>query len=341
MASVSFAIATLNSDKTLFDCLSSIFAQSIAIQPSHVLIIDGGSNDNTLSIASNFACTIIQNPLVEPGYAKYIGYVNCKTEFLVFHDSDEILTSRYSVENKIYALIESGSAIAISSGYLPSLLNFTSQYINEYGDPFSFYLYHSSKHPTRWEHKLRTSFETVQDRPTYISFSGNRPSTVLIEAVAMSTMISMSIAKKLIPELEADPRLVPHFFYLINKQIPTFCYMKNDGILHKPSTSFSSLLRKIRSRVIANIYFTNNGSGESGLTGRLSHQRGVILKVYLFPLYLMSIIFPIYDTIKECIKRNEFSFIIHFLLLYYTGLLIAYYTIRKLLKFDTQNRKYG
>ena len=49
---ISVILPTYNNDKVLFNCLDSIFKQDY--KNFEVLIIDGGSSDNTLKIAKQF-----------------------------------------------------------------------------------------------------------------------------------------------------------------------------------------------------------------------------------------------------------------------------------------------
>lgn len=54
---VSILIPTLNSEKTLKKCLSSIINQTY--KNIEIILIDGGSNDSTTSIASDYSCKIL------------------------------------------------------------------------------------------------------------------------------------------------------------------------------------------------------------------------------------------------------------------------------------------
>ena len=70
---ISIIIPTLNSEKTLSLTLNSIYKQTLKKEKYEVLIIDGGSQDQTLSIARKFNAKIIDNPYKTPEMAKAIG----------------------------------------------------------------------------------------------------------------------------------------------------------------------------------------------------------------------------------------------------------------------------
>ena len=74
--SVSVIMPTYNSGKTIRMSLESIKNQSLDQNLIEILVVDGGSTDNTIDIAKEFNCRIIQNPKVNPEFAKHEGIKN-------------------------------------------------------------------------------------------------------------------------------------------------------------------------------------------------------------------------------------------------------------------------
>jgi len=91
--SVSIVIPTFNSELTLHDCLSSIFMQDYPPDLFEVIIIDGGSHDRTLKIASEFKVKILFNDLRTGEAGKSVGLLAAQNELVAFIDSDNILPS--------------------------------------------------------------------------------------------------------------------------------------------------------------------------------------------------------------------------------------------------------
>jgi len=85
-------IPTLNSGKILKKCLLSIRRQNY--KKYKIFIVDGGSHDNTLKIAQNFNCQIINNPLKTAEAAKAIGFKKTNSPLISFIDSDNILPTK-------------------------------------------------------------------------------------------------------------------------------------------------------------------------------------------------------------------------------------------------------
>lgn len=86
---VSIIIPTYNSGKTLAKCLRSVNDQSYPFY--EIIIIDNFSTDNTLEIAQNFEAKIIQKKC-NPALARNIGVANSTGKYILFMDSDQILS---------------------------------------------------------------------------------------------------------------------------------------------------------------------------------------------------------------------------------------------------------
>ena len=88
MALITIVIASLNSEKYLKEALTSISNQTF--QDFEILLVDGGSTDNTLSIAHTFP-----NLRVIPQVSKGLfgawneGILACKSQLITFLDSDD------------------------------------------------------------------------------------------------------------------------------------------------------------------------------------------------------------------------------------------------------------
>lgn len=101
---VSFAIPTLNRERTLDACLRSIADQDYP--RTEIIIVDGGSTDSTLKIASKYASKIIHNdgPL---GEARQVGVENSNGDIVAIFDSDIIIPSKNWLADAVQKFHES------------------------------------------------------------------------------------------------------------------------------------------------------------------------------------------------------------------------------------------
>ena len=94
LPSISVIIPTYNSGNILDQSLSSIIEQNYPKKLIEILIIDGGSIDNTIKIAKNYTNKIYKNPLKTGEAGKAIGVKKAKNELIALIDSDNILPTK-------------------------------------------------------------------------------------------------------------------------------------------------------------------------------------------------------------------------------------------------------
>lgn len=329
---VSIIIATFNSEKTLPLVFEGLSKQSLQRNKFEILLIDGGSKDNTKKIGKEFGARIINNPQTEPVNAKLIGFKNALGRYIVYLDHDEVIENPDSLRKKI-KIFKSNPKIkaVIASGYKnPSGYNWINNYINEFGDPFSYFIYKLSKGsdyfmPTmikRYKYASKTKDSVI------FNFKGvkNLP---LIELCAAGSMIDGDFIKQSFPDTLSKKELIPHFFYLIYKN-SLIAISKDDALIHYSSDTFNKYLNKIKWRVKNNIYHKDT-MGESGFTGRSNYQPEVQkYKKYLFIPYSFTLFFCLLDSLSLSFTRKKLLYLIHLPLCLYTSSLIVYHSLLKL-----------
>lgn len=92
---ISIVIPTLNSERTLGECLDAILAQDYPRSGYEIVIADAGSADSTLEIArAKGADVVCENPLKTGEAGKTAGILASKGDLIALVDSDNILPSR-------------------------------------------------------------------------------------------------------------------------------------------------------------------------------------------------------------------------------------------------------
>jgi glycosyltransferase involved in cell wall biosynthesis len=330
---ISIVIATYNSEGTLSMVLDSIVGQSFSPRKMEILIVDGGSTDDTLKIIKKYNCKIINNPKTEPVYAKFLGYLNAKGRYIVYLDHDEVIENPKCLEIKHSIFLKHKDVKAvIGSGYKnPRGYPFINNYINEFGDPFSAYIYGLSKDARFFEKQMIARYGNVEENKHYTVFNlGSVRRMPIIELCAAGSMFDGKYMKDNFPDTLKKPSLIPHFFYLMNSKSSLIAITKNDALVHYSSDTLSKYLNKIRWRIKNNIYHKSD-MGESGFTGREKYSSIIVqYKKYLFLPYVYTVIFCLLDSIKLSVTRKNIYYLIHLPLCIFTANLILYHLFIKL-----------
>ena len=329
---VSIIIATFNSEKVLPMVLNSVKQQTFSKDKIEILIVDGGSNDQTLKIAKRFGCKIINNPRTEPVYGKFLGYLAAKGQYIMYLDHDEVIENKDSINLKLLALKRSKIKAVLGSGYKsPEGYPFINSYINEFGDPFSFFIYKLSKDANFFAQAMRGRYPIFLENKFFTTFDLSKiKSLPIIELVAGGSMFDAATLKKEYPQTLKKYKLLPHYFYLLHSRYPFIAITKNDALIHYSADNLKGYLIKIRWRVKNNIYHVSD-MGESGFSGRNKFQPLLIrFKKYLFIPYAYSLILPLLDSIELIFSRRKPLYLLHLPLTIYTATLIVYHYLLKI-----------
>lgn len=107
----SIIIPTLNSAKYLEPCLNAIEVNPL--KPSEIIIIDGGSTDDTLRIAKDHRTKIIhQTKSYGRSRARDLGITKARSDILVFLDSDN-LVAKHTLQRLLNSFTKNPTAEAI------------------------------------------------------------------------------------------------------------------------------------------------------------------------------------------------------------------------------------
>ena len=89
---ISVIVPIYNSNDTLSECLDGIFSNKV--ENFEVIVVDDKSTDNSVEIAKNYDCKIIElNENKGPAFARNTGANSATGDLLLFIDSDVIINS--------------------------------------------------------------------------------------------------------------------------------------------------------------------------------------------------------------------------------------------------------
>ena len=144
---ISVIIPVYNSSQTLSDCLDGVFSNKF--ENFEVIIVDDKSTDNSIEIAKNYECKIIElNENKGPAVAKNTGANSASGDILLFVDSDVILKDNALVNvDRLYKNDDKNVLQGIYS-HEPDYNNITTQYQQ------SFYCYYTWKNKEKYTETL-------------------------------------------------------------------------------------------------------------------------------------------------------------------------------------------
>ena len=319
---VSIMIATFNSGKVLPRTLEAIRAQTYPQDMLEILAIDGGSTDSTLEIAKKADCKIIDNPKTEPSYAKLLGFQKCMGKYLISIDHDEVMENKNSILLKVKAAEEHPECkVVMCSGYKrPQDYPALNQYLSDFGDPFSLFMYNCPKDYQFWLPFLKKYFMVLSETDNFsiISFSKNTK-PVLVEIACLGTMINVDYFKKVDIGFKISPIL---FYIMLRKGDDSIIVIKNDPLVHYSVDSLKAYLPKLKWRIKNNIHFPSKA--ERGFTGRQQYQKISQYKKYLFIPYSLTIIIPFVHSLILSVQRKNPIYLMHPVLCLYVAFEILY-----------------
>lgn len=341
---LSIVIATYNSASTLDLVLKSISSQTLSRRKYEVIVSDGGSKDGTLKIAKKYFCRIVNNPRTEQNYGKYLGFIQSKGKYVFFLDSDEQLLNPNCLKHRLSVFSTNKRVkMLVGSGYVtPAGFNYITRYINEFGDPFSYFIYHLSKNSQYFISDMKTSYKIIVDLRTFLVFDlYDTYTNTIFELTAGGSMFDKQFLIQNFPKIKENYSLLNHAFYLIASKSPYLAITKDDPVAHYSSTSLSKYLKKIEWRVTNNVYGTNNIDKTVFLGREAIVKNANIIKKYLFIPYALSFVFPLIDSLRLSITRKQVGYLIHLPLSLYAAILIITHIALKSLGFTPDFKSYG
>jgi len=337
---VSIVIPTFNSGDTIGLVLDSIKKQTY--KKLELFIVDAGSTDETLTIAEKYKAFILKNEKQHQVYAKHLGYLKAKGKYIMHLDSDEVLENPDSVAMKVNLFRQKRVKAVVSSGHkTPSGVSGVNKIINDIGDPFSYYMYGFSFNYIFFINELKGKFMVVSEDYDSVTIDFGKSKNIPgIEMSASGIMLDRVYLKSEFSVVNKYPSLISQVFYYMVENGDLVGFTKNDPILHYSASNFGKYLKKLRSRVLNNVFQTE--MGKSAFSGRGKYYSSFfVLKKYLFILYSFSFILPFCEGLRLSATRRAWVFLSYPYLCQFISYITLYYMARKALGFKPKIKGYG
>lgn len=303
---ITIVIPVLNEEKRLPTLLDSIKNQVYNHDNLEVLVVDGGSTDNTKKVVSEYGYRVVHNPWKLGDVGSVVGFNAAQGEIVILTAADTALTKMDFVA-QVDRVFESEKDVvigfcAVDTDPVDKKNSFITQYINLGTDPFNLFVYGREYcYYPELNKTVKPLRETV-DAQIYKFSIENHP----LLAVAQGFVIH----KKRLPdgflELTSGCDVLP-----VLKMISTgviFAYIKNQTIKHYIFDSAFHFFKKMDKKI--GLAFQNPDKwGFQKRSAFLNRSRRI--KKYLFVPYAFFVLPAIIHALFLYKKSKRVEFIIH------------------------------
>ncbi len=305
---ISVVMATFNSGRTLDKCLASLRDQNYSQKQIELIVADGGSKDETLSIAKKYNAKVINVPKEKQNAEYNKGYAlqHVTGDFVLCIDHDNILPHKNWLQKMLEPLLEHNDLVAtepLRYHYDPSF-TLLDRYFALFGvnDPIPYYLGKADR--MDYIHDQYNLLGKAEDRGEYYLVTFNKNNPKYIPTLGANGFL---IRKKILEKAKIAPG---NYFHIdINVDLVKLGYTKyafiRDSIIHLTNSSLISFLKR-------RVQFVDQFYMQSGTKRRYSvYYPEDKWKLFVFIFYAVTIVRPLFDSIRGFFKVRDIAWFIH------------------------------
>jgi len=328
---VSFVLGIYNAERTLRQCLDGILMQDYPWNKYEIIIVDGGSSDDTIKIINEYAgknrqLRLLHNPakLSEGrGMSKDIGVKASTGEIIIFLDHDNIILHKDWL-NLMVSPYQNRGIMATQSflSYKETDSNFL-KYVNATGVEDSFAIPYSIVsqaifNPRNFE-LLNDSFYVHKLSPDFVLFGGANGG---------------SFRKEVFRKINGYTRDVDVYASMAEYRMKV-AVVKGTRLYHATSSSFLDFLMK---KGIYFYRFIKNDYKVKKFQWIPRDFKGKI-RFYLRVMHNLSIIGPLFFSIRQFLKTGRFFWLLHPGYIFFMTLEYGFITLFKIKNFLEYGKK--
>ena len=325
---ITIIIVTLNNQRTLRQCIDSLLTQDYPKKNIEYLNVDGGSTDNTLKILEDSPFKILKSRIKKNAEAqRSIGVKEARHNLIVSIDADNYLPHNNWLKQMVEPFIFDSEVVHANTLHYEHKRSSTvfNRYCALFGvlDPIVFYVGIPDRLPV---YKNKWTFGDVITRKkkyTIVRHSLNTLPTVGCNGVVYRKDLLMKYA-------QSSPDKFLHidvFADLVKKGFDKYAVV-NNSVFHDTSSDIITLLRK-RIAFLSNYYLSSSVERRYFIYN--PHKFKDNLKLGLYMLYTLTIVKPLWDSLRGYVRLKDPAWFIHPIICYVFLLSYGYSTIQRIL----------
>lgn len=332
LPAISIVIVTYNCARNLQECLSKVAEQNYPKDKVEILLVDGGSTDETLQVAKSFgAKTVYGGFKTDAEPRRGIALFHAIHEIVGYIDSDIFLTNTNWLREMVFPFMEDKEIVATQTLFYKyrkgdSLLN---RYFSLLGnhDPVAYYLKKTDRFS--YGQKKWNLLGKAVDKGAYfkVKFDYRRIPPLGCNGFFIKKVPFLESA---LPRRE-DVNTFNHSdaaYLLIAKGYNTFGFVKN-SVVHK--TSDGSILSWVRKRIESTecLYYRKIPRKYKVYDPRNKWDNLNLLK---YIIYTLTIVKPLYDSLRGFSRKRDIAWFMHPLMCFVMFYTYGYVTIKQIIK---------
>jgi glycosyltransferase involved in cell wall biosynthesis len=314
---ISFIICTYNSPDLIIKCINSILKQKYSGK-KQILIIDGGSNQETLSLIKRYEkehkdIEVIKNKEKLPegyGKGKWLGWKKCKGEYVFIIDQDNELIDEKCVENMLIPFKKEKNILGcVCRLKLDKNDNLINQYVAIVGtDPF--FAYKSLDY--------LINFIDYQKKEDYGLISINKDNIIITGGNCFV------YNKKILDSVGGYIQDTENIQKLTKKGYNQVAITEKVFTHHSAIKGFFDFIRK--KKRWAKVYKKNDENNFSYIPNNKHSRKDIIINLF----FVFTILPILFISLKQTIKTKEKVWMFHPVMAFITGFIYLFYTFVKI-----------
>ena len=309
---ISVITPTFNSMSTIEKCLKSIRNQKYPQDKIEIIIIDGGSKDDTRRAVLKYKASLIT---VDPRKQnvelnKIMGIKKAKGELLLLLDHDNILPHKNVLSKMIQPFIEDKEIVGVETTHYhyDRKMTMLDRYFALFGvtDPLAYYLGKADRMPYLIDGYAK-KYNPVDKGDYYVvNFSKNEIPTLGANGFMVRRKILME---------NADIRIGRFFpidvnVDLIKKGFNKYAFIK-DSISHIAGHGNVGHYLKRRMMFVRQYYLSSKNTSVKKSRRYSVYEKKDFWKLVLFIIMSVTFVIPIIDSLRGFIKIRDVAWFIH------------------------------